>query len=131
MLTIGVVDLGRAVYTYNTLSDCAREGARFGIVLVDDGWGTGDFRLAGNGLGTYPSATPYVNTDTIVGRVAKPRGILASDLMKTTIDYFGNPDARLRVPLTVRVEYPFTPLVTYLVGGSTITITASSVMFIQ
>ena len=131
MLTIGVVDLGRAVYTYNTLSDCAREGARFGIVLVDEGWGTGDYRLAGNTRGTYFSATPYLGTSTIVGRAAKPRGILASDLMKTTIEYFGNPDARLKVPLTVSLEYPFTPLITYLVGGSTITITASSVMFIQ
>jgi Flp pilus assembly protein TadG len=31
MLLLGTIDLGRAVYIYNTISDAAREGARAGI----------------------------------------------------------------------------------------------------
>ncbi len=32
MLTFGTVDLARVVMTYNTLSNAAREGARYGII---------------------------------------------------------------------------------------------------
>ena len=32
LIIFGLVDLGRAVYTYNTLSEGAREGARYGSV---------------------------------------------------------------------------------------------------
>jgi hypothetical protein len=32
LLVFGIVDLGRAVFAYNTISNCAREGTRFAIV---------------------------------------------------------------------------------------------------
>ena len=32
LIIFGLIDLGRAVYTYNTLSEGAREGARYGSV---------------------------------------------------------------------------------------------------
>lgn len=131
LLTVVMMDMGRAVYTYNTVSDCAREGARFGIVVTDSGWGDPDYEAPGNSKGTYGSAAPYVGTNTIVGRTAAPRGILSASQLKVTIDYFGDPDMRFKVPLTVTVEYPFQPMVAYLVGGATISIKGSSVMFVQ
>jgi len=32
LLVFGVVDMGRAVFTYNSISNCAREGIRFAVV---------------------------------------------------------------------------------------------------
>jgi Flp pilus assembly protein TadG len=32
LLVFGAVDLGRAVFTYNSISQCAREGIRFAVV---------------------------------------------------------------------------------------------------
>jgi Flp pilus assembly protein TadG len=32
LLVFGVVDLGRAVFTYNSISQCAREGTRYAVV---------------------------------------------------------------------------------------------------
>ena len=32
MLVFGIVDLGRAVFAYNTISHCAREGTRYAVV---------------------------------------------------------------------------------------------------
>ena len=36
ILVFGMLDVGRAVYTYNTLTNAAREGARFAIVNQDE-----------------------------------------------------------------------------------------------
>ena len=36
ILVFGMFDVGRAVYTYNTLTNAAREGARFAIVNQDE-----------------------------------------------------------------------------------------------
>jgi Flp pilus assembly protein TadG len=32
VLTLGIIDLGRVVFSYNTIANAAREGARWGIV---------------------------------------------------------------------------------------------------
>ena len=121
LLTLAVIDLARGVYTYNTLSNCAREGARFGIVLVDDAWGDTDYLNLGNAAGTYASAAPYVGTHTIVGRVVAKAGILDPALLKVTISHSPTgTEAGLKLPVRVIVEYPFTPAITYLMGGTTI-----------
>ncbi len=128
-LTLTVIDLARAVYYYNTLSNCAREGARFGILLVDQAWGDTEYAAPGNADGEYPSATPYLGTDTIVGRAAAKGGVLNPDQLKVSIthDPYGH-EPGFKLPLTVTVEHPYTPAITYLVGGITINMKASSMM---
>lgn len=37
LLFFGIIEFGRAVFTYNTLANAAREGARFGIVVPTTG----------------------------------------------------------------------------------------------
>ncbi len=128
-LTLTVIDLARAVYYYNTLSNCAREGARFGILLVDEAWGDTQYALPGNADGVYSSASPYLGTDTIVGRTAAGAGVLDPNRLKVSIshDPYGH-EPGFKLPLTVTVEYPYTPAITYLVGGMTINLKASSMM---
>jgi Flp pilus assembly protein TadG len=36
LMLLGLVDLGRAVFAYNTITNAAREGARLGIVNQDE-----------------------------------------------------------------------------------------------
>ena len=136
LLTLGMIDLARAVYYYNTLSDIARDGARFGIVLTDPGWetiyGQNPWTVPGNQPGTTPYIMrDYVGTNTIVGNVAKRAGVLDASQTKVTITVTGTPDAHLRLPLTVKVEYPFTPSLLYLLGGQTFNLMATSMMRAQ
>jgi hypothetical protein len=125
------MDMGRAVYAYNTISDCAREGARFGIVLTDEGWGDQDYDLPGNAVGTYASATPYLGTNTIVGRTAVPRGVLSANDLKVGVFYNGDPETGLKIQLKVTVEHTFRPLVAYIIGGANFPMKASSLMHVQ
>ena len=59
LLFMGILDFGRAVYAYNTLSNAAREGARVAIVdqTVAGGISAGAQRAAdqATGLGVDPS----------------------------------------------------------------------------
>lgn len=41
LLFFGIIEFGRVIFTYNTLANAAREGARFGIVVPTTG-GAGD-----------------------------------------------------------------------------------------
>ncbi|MHB1417294.1 MAG: TadE family protein [Chloroflexota bacterium] len=136
LLTVVVIDLGRGIYYYNTLSNCAREGARFGVVLTDAAWGDPEYTSPGNTPGTYASAAPYAGTDTIVGVVAKRLGSLNAAQTKVIVDMtpYAPPftfDAHMRLPLTVKLEYPYTPLFAEILGGGTITLHASAMMRTQ
>jgi len=70
------------VYTYNTISDCAREGLGFGIVLTDEGWGDQDYSLAAI-LGNLQAVTSYLGTNTIVGRTTVPRGFFRQPICRS------------------------------------------------
>ncbi len=141
MLTVGVIDLGRGVYYYNTLANVAREGARFGIVLSDPA--NGSWATLGNLHYTMSGGSPVVNTskvynppevaglastNTIVGRIAAKAGILDLQQLKVTIEA---PSRQPREQLTVEVEHPFRPIVSYILGDVTIAMKASSMMGIQ
>ncbi len=141
MLTVGVIDLGRGVYFYNTLASVAREGARFGIVLTDPANGSwadlgnlhytmvGGSRVVNtNKVYNPPEVVDLADTSTIVGRIAAKAGILDLRQLKVTISATG---LQPREQLTVEVEHPFRPLVSYILGDVTIAMKASSTMGIQ
>ncbi len=142
MLTAGVIDLARGALFYNTVSTAARDGARFGIVLTDAAWGYVDednnpFLSDGNVEGTYSPTTAYLASayeNTIVGQIA--RRDTALDPAQTTVQIdIMTGDNKVRKhhldPLEVTVSHPFTPLVSYILGTGSITVTASSVMIIE
>lgn len=138
LLCVGMLDIGWGVYYYNTLSNCAREGARFGIVLTDPYYKDtyylqSPWTVDGNkpDVGPY-TASAYAGTTTIVGKVAAQA--LAMDLSKMKVEIHVLPygtQAHLRLPLTVTVEMPYRPLISNLLGSGTITLRASSMMRTQ
>nr|MDA8218682.1 pilus assembly protein [Dehalococcoidales bacterium] len=56
LLTAGLIDGARAILLYNTVSNAAREGARFGIVLSDPVWGDQTLSRNGNQAKEYTPA---------------------------------------------------------------------------
>ena len=70
-LTFGIVQFGLVIFSYNTISYAAREGARFGIVSKTSPWTEDDIEAHVNGLslpvdcdgGLIPVAT--VTTTTV------------------------------------------------------------------
>lgn len=100
---IGVVDFGWGIYHYNSLSHLAREGARAAVVRSSAEW-----EIPGNSPGTYGSVADYIGTNTIVGRIASQAATLDLHQMAVTISA---PQGVARyLPVTVRVSYPFRPL---------------------
>jgi Flp pilus assembly protein TadG len=115
LLTIGVIDFGRAIWTYNSVSFLAREGARYGVI---------------------PSRTPgqieaYVysravltdfNSTACAGRI--PACVVVN---RGTC---GDPSA----PVVVTVTSPFNPvtqMIANLWGGGTLWMKASSEMYVE
>src|SRR5690242_3682361 len=100
---MGILDFGRAIYAYNTLSNAAREGARVAIVdqTVTSGVAVGAQRAAdqATGLGVNPS------TDV--------------DVTYTAPDGSACPSHALGCTATVDVRYGFralTPIISSIVG---------------
>lgn len=124
LFLIGITDLGRAIYYQNSLENAAREGARAGIVLQQNAW-----LIDGNQTKTYPSMLPYQDTDTIVGRAATLMSGFDLSQAELTIDAPQGTTRGLSMPLTVRIEYTYSPTTSFigvpelvLVGQSTIRI---------
>ncbi len=125
---LGVTELGRAVYYYNSISNLAREGARFGVVLQ----GQSRWRVDGNYRGTYSGIVAYSDTDTIVGAIASKAVIF--DLSRTTVTIRADAGTwrALSLPLTVSVQYPFELLTANWIGVSpTITLMGQATMIIE
>ncbi|MHB1135061.1 MAG: TadE/TadG family type IV pilus assembly protein [Chloroflexota bacterium] len=138
VLCLGMLDIGQAVYHYNTISNCAREGARFGIILTDRPtwdayYGHDPWAEPGNVPDTVlRAANAYVGTVTITGKAAAQAGTLdESKLMVSISPAPGGLNAGIRLPLSVEVRYPFKPLLSNLFGNATITLKAKSMMRLQ
>jgi Flp pilus assembly protein TadG len=127
LLILGLFDLGRAVYTYNTLSNISREGARMGMVMQGSQW-----TVDGNHPGVYTAIVPYSTTNTIVGRVVKQSVALQPDLVTVTISTPLGTGRFMKLPVTVQLDYTFTPMFSEIIGGgTTINLRAQSTMRIE
>jgi len=133
VILLGVVDLGRAIYYYNTLSNLAREGARAGIVLqTSDEWNQpGNLPDALNSI-TYSGISSYTGTNSIAGKIASEAVIF--DLSKVTvkIEATMGKSNYAALPLTVTVQYPFDLLyANWIAASPTITMTGQATMRIE
>ena len=111
LIFMGIVDFGRAIYAYNSVSNAAREGARLGI--VDQRTGTG---------GAYLAAIEAANQATALGlSPTNPSQVLVT---------FPDPSVThncqaisVGCPISVRVQYQFnaiTPIIGRIIGPITL-----------
>jgi hypothetical protein len=127
MLLLGTIDLGRAVYIYNTISDAAREGARAAIPFdtplptnaavvdaVQSKLGGGFVLSTDPCLATPPCASPTTPTQPNTGFIWYSSGI-------------GTPG---RGQVTVKISFRFQPWVPVIrdASGNGVVISAQSTM---
>jgi Flp pilus assembly protein TadG len=120
LIVVGLFDLGRAVFAYNTLTNAAREGARMAIVNQD--------------------------VPTIVGRAKSQTAIVELDDPSVKVDFYqiaidGTPDTSrpcnlvavgcLAVVSFEATYHPITPFISNIIFGSGVTFTARSVLSIE
>ncbi|HIC93721.1 MAG TPA: pilus assembly protein [Anaerolineae bacterium] len=104
LMLMGIFDLGRAIYTYNVIANCAREGARAGIV-------------------------DPTNVDAIV-EAARSRAVaLDADQLTVTVTQPG--DNIIQVEVTYNF-YAVTPLIAQFFGdGDCLTLRSIARMYIE
>ncbi|MBI5685006.1 MAG: pilus assembly protein [Verrucomicrobia bacterium] len=98
LLVFGVVDLGRGVYAYNTITHCAREGVRYAVV---------------HGSGSAAPVGPAANDATLANWVSRYAvGLQASSLTVTSSWPDGNV-AGSNASVHVTVRYAFQPVTAF------------------
>jgi Flp pilus assembly protein TadG len=120
LLLVGIFDLGRAVFAYNTLTNAAREGARLAIVNQD--------------------------LDTIITRAKEQSRIVELDTPNVEVQFWqeadnGTPDtsdpcnlvatnclAVVRFEATYR---PITPFISNIIFGNGVTFVATSILAVE
>ena len=127
LLLLGTIDLGRAVYIYNTISDAAREGTRAAIpfdtplptsaavvAAVQSKLGGGFALSTDPCLASPPCATPTTPTTPNTGFIWYSSGI-------------GAPG---RAPVTIKISFLFQPWVPVVrdAAGNGLVISAQSTM---
>jgi Flp pilus assembly protein TadG len=106
LIVIAILDFGRAIYAYSVVSNCAREGARYGVVWQYD-----------------EDKTDIVTdiTDVVEDRAVGLDRTQLSVTVTTTTD-----------TVQVLVSYNFkliTPLVANVIGGGSLTLATSATMY--
>ncbi len=128
LLTIvfGMIDLGSGAFRYNMVCHAARQGARLAIVhgsLAKSGYQGGPWGPATFGpVALNDSSAQATAMSTRVG------GLDLSQAQMTITWPDGSNDAENRVRVTV--TYPYRPIMTFIFGSPTITLTATSTMTI-
>ena len=107
MLTLGLIDLGRGVWIYNTLAHVARDGARYAIV---------------HGSRSNNPATPETITDIVKDR---------STLQNVVVTPSWDPDNNQGSAVQVTAQYDFQPLLPALLGIDHIPLSATARMVIS
>jgi Flp pilus assembly protein TadG len=123
-MILGMLDLGLAVFQYHVVSEAARQGARLAIVhgqMAPSGWNGGSWGPTTINKSANTSGTPLVDE-------IKPL-LVSLDLTQTTIkaewlDGGNAPENRVRVT----VSTTFQSSVTFIFGGSSLNLSASSTM---
>lgn len=108
VLVLGIVDFGVGMRSYMSLTNAAREGARFGAV--------------GNPTGSYPSNCTTPNTTTVIGRVCMVlEGLDETDLQSVTVTFPQGQGPGNSVVVSAHYHYHYiTPLRAFVnfFGGS-------------
>lgn len=98
VLVLGLCDLGRAVFAYNAVTHCAREGVRFAVV---------------HGADSAVPVGPSVNYAALTDFVRSRAQGMPSDLVTVAATWTNAPSAPVNGrggTVTVRVTYNFQPV---------------------
>jgi len=101
LMLIAILDLGRAVYAYSVVANCAREGARYGVIYPD-------------------------STSAIVAVVHNAAVGLDPAQMTVAVDRPGASTIQVDVQYKFTIV---TPLLSQVLGGSTLTLHSKATMY--
>ena len=123
-LALGTIDLGLAVFQNHAVAEASRQGARVasvhGSLATQLGtWGTTTYSGAGNSTDTIPTAMSSAGVFT---------GLKAANVTVTVSWPDSGNNAQNGDRVEVAVSTTWTPLVTYIFGGRTITLSATSIV---
>ena len=123
MLLLGMLDLGLGVMRHNTLSHAARQGARQAVVhgsLSSSPWGSSAY---GPVTADTNAAIPNAIRPHLTGMPPAEVNVSA-----TWPDGGNAQEHQHRVQVTV--NYAYTPMLTYIFGNFSVTLSATSTMYI-
>ncbi len=115
LLILGIIEFGILVYDYNTISNAAREGARYGIVHPST---NGNGTCAAPGANSILTAACNLTTALVPGEV----------IVTTTNCSSNGPLGCLTVEVTYDASLITAPIIQAVGGSGTITITTSATM---
>jgi Flp pilus assembly protein TadG len=136
LMMMAVVDLGRGVFFYNMLSNVARDGARAGVVNSTT-TALNQMCLRVFAEAQLPDVTSPACPGSGMTSATVPAGALTATL---NAGVAGNPGASppsSGTPNQVTLTYAFTPVTPFidavvgLAAGGSITLTASSQMYVE
>jgi hypothetical protein len=127
LLLLGTIDLGRAVYIYNTISDAAREGARAGVPY-DNPLPTSTTVLAGVQSKLGGGFTLMV--DPCIANSSSPCPSQPTQPNTGLIWYSSNIGQRGHPPISVKITFLFQPWVPVVrdAAGNGVAISAQTTM---
>jgi len=124
LLLFGIVDFGRAIYTYNTIGNAARDGVRVAVVN-QNGTGTG---CNPGSAATGPNTTQISAEDCAVAGAISLGGVTATVTYRNLADTAacGSPiQVGCLAVVTVSTQYrAITPIIGNIVGPITIASTS-------
>ena len=134
LIVLGTIDLGMAVFRYNTLSQAARHGARQAVVhgeLARPAFNGGSWMPSPAGTAP-PKVGPLAMTDTSspVAQAVKPMLVGCPEGATTVTVEWPDRDDKVGDRVQVTVTSTYQPMVTWIFGGTTLSLRASSTMFI-
>jgi len=127
LLLLGTIDLGRAVYIYNSISDASREGARAGVPFDSPlPTSTTVVAAAQSKLGGGFSLT----VDPCIAQSSSPCPSQPTTPNTGLIWYSSNIGQRGHVPVTVKITFLFQPWVPVVrdAAGNGVALTAETTM---
>jgi Flp pilus assembly protein TadG len=127
-LALGMIDLGIAVFQNNAVAEASRQGARIasvhGLKAARLGnWGTTSYTGSGNASDTIPTAMR--NGGALAG--LKPANVT---IAVSWPDGGNDPDVLTGNRVQVTMSTNWTPIISYVFGGRTVTLTATSTVLI-
>jgi Flp pilus assembly protein TadG len=134
LLVMGVVDLGRGIFTYNMLSEAAREGARTGIADASTYATSQAARTAMCTEAINRVQAPGVASNSGCSSIADNSATAFGTLTVTV--HWGTPGSTSDLDKTT-LSYAFTPITPLIdeainiANGSSITLNATSQMYVE
>ena len=128
LMTFGIIDGGRLVFTYHEVSNAAREGARYAVANGTEA--TTPVTTSAQVLTDVEATSTGLDPTDLTVTAAWP-GVLAAPPDCTTSTN-GNPGTiNPGCPVSVTVTYQFYPAIGMVFGTGPITLTATSTMIIH